>query len=132
MLTFKKRFWEGIKGGVSVTDRPGRQVVYPSYGYGDQRGILQIYCWAEDARKMGALTHEGAINECLKSIQHLHPDIDVRGYFEGIEEGKKTMTWFWDQHSHGGAFALYPPGQFKNIFHVLRQPECSNRLFFCR
>lgn len=133
-LTFKKQFWAELgkrqdKGlGAASTDRPNRQIIYPSYGYpehgnGPDEGVLQVYCWAEDASRLGALSDKERVNECLKGIQFLYPEIDIYEYFAGYNDGVTTKTWFWDQHSGGGAFALFAPEQFKYMYPTLLTPE---------
>ncbi|WP_431825166.1 FAD-dependent oxidoreductase [Burkholderia sp. F1] len=137
-LTFKRQFWteagerqehEGGYGAAS-TDRPNRQIIYPSYGYAADQGVLQVYCWALDARKLGALGDKERIEECLKGIQYLYPEIDVDAYFAGYEDGVTTKTWFWDEHAGGGAFALFKPGQFEKLYPTLLTPEFDGRLNF--
>lgn len=137
-LTFKKNFWSeaGEKAGypadkglgAASTDRPNRQIIYPSYGYEAKGGVLQVYCWAEDARRLGALSDEERVNECLKGIAHLYPDADVYKHFAGYKDGVTTKTWFWDANSGGGAFALFNPGQFKNMYATLLTPEFGGSL----
>lgn len=137
-ITFKENFWAALgqrqgydkdKGlGAASTDRPNRQIIYPSYGYEAKGGVLQIYCWAEDARRMGALSDEQRVNECLKGIAYLYPDADVYGSFAGYNDGVTTKTWFWDANAGGGAFALFNPGQFKNMYPTLLTPEFNGCL----
>ncbi len=137
-LTFKKNFWAELgerqgyakdKGlGAASTDRPNRQIIYPSYGYEAKGGVLQIYCWAEDARRLGALGDEERVNECLKGIAYLYPDADVYGDFAGYKKDVTTKTWFWDANAGGGAFALFNPGQFKNMYATLLTPEFNGAL----
>ncbi|EDP95881.1 FAD-dependent oxidoreductase [Kordia algicida OT-1] len=134
-ITFNKQFWKDIGErqyetglGVSASDRSNRQVVYPSYGYDAEKGVLQIYSWAQDAERMGALTDEERVNECLKGIQFMYPEIDIYEHFAGYDDGTTTKTWFWDQHAGGGAFALFNPGQFKNLYPTLLTPEFEGTL----
>lgn len=135
-LTFKSQFWailgerqdQGL--GAAATDRPNRQIIYPSYGYAADQGVLQIYCWAQDARRLGALSDEERVAECLKGVAYLYPDADVHGLFAGYDDGRTTKTWFWDEHSGGGAFALFNPGQYKNIYPTLLTPEFGGCLNF--
>ncbi len=135
-LTFKTQFWATLGNrqeqglGAAATDRPNRQIIYPSYGYEGKGGVLQVYCWALDARKLGAMSDEERINECLKGIQYLYPEVDVLAEFSGYHDGKTTKTWFWDQESGGGAFALFDPGQFKNLYPTLLTPEFNGCLNF--
>ena len=135
-LTFKTQFWtrvgprqEGGYGAAS-TDRPNRQIIYPSYGYDGTPGVLQVYCWAQDARRLGALDDKERIAECLKGIAYLYPDVDVDAEFAGYDDGRTTKTWFWDSHAAGGAFALFNPGQFKNLYSALLTPEFGGCLNF--
>ncbi len=135
-LTFKTQFWAELgnrqgKGlGAASTDHANRQIIYPSYGYDGQQGVLQVYCWAQDARKLGALDDEARVAECLKGIAHLYPEVDIAAQFAGYHDGKTTKTWFWDEKSGGGAFALFNPGQFKNIYPALLTPEFDGHLNF--
>jgi len=128
-ITFKNQFWvklgnrQGKGLGVAVSDRSNRQIVYPSYGYEADGGVLQIYCWAQDAERMGALSDEERVNECLKGIAYLYPEVNVYEAFAGYNPEVTTKTWFWDNHAGGGAFALFAPGQFKNLYPTLLTPE---------
>ena len=77
---------------------------------------------------MGALTDEERVNECLKGIAYLYPDADVYGSFAGYKPEETTKTWFWDNHAGGGAFALFGPGQFTNLYETLLTPEFDGHL----
>ncbi len=135
-ITFKKQFWATLgerqdKGlGVAVSDKSNRQIVYPSYGYDAEGGVLQIYCWAQDAERIGALSDEERVNECLKGIQYLYPEVDIYEHFTGYKPEETTKTWFWDNHANGGAFALFKPGQFKSLYPTLLTPEFKGSLHF--
>lgn len=77
-VKFKSQWWaEGgvnIRGGQSVTDRPSRVVVYPSYGIdlGDPNPshvLIASYTWTADALRFSALIAAGKKEEeKLKSI----------------------------------------------------------------
>jgi monoamine oxidase len=135
-ITFKTQFWATLgerqgKGlGVGTSDRSNRQIVYPSYGYDAEGGVLQVYCWAQDAERMGALTDEERVNECLKGIAYLYPEpeVDVYAEFAGYKPEETTKTWFWDNHAGGGAFALFGPGQFTSLYETLLTPEFDGHL----
>jgi monoamine oxidase len=135
-IVFKSQFWiklgnrQGQGLGVSATDRPNRQIVYPSYGYDAKEGVLQIYCWAQDAERMGALSDEDRVNECLKGIQFMYPEIDIYQFYEGYKPEVNSKTWFWDSHAGGGAFALFNPGQFKHLYPTFLTPEFDGCLNF--
>ncbi len=133
-ITFKEQFWATLgkrqsKGlGVGVSDRSNRQIVYPSYGYEAQGGVLQVYCWAQDADRMGAMTDEERVNECLKGIAYLYPEVTIDDVFAGYEPEVTTKTWFWNNHANGAAFALFAPGQFNNLYPTLLTPEFNGHL----
>ena len=133
-ITFDDQFWAKIGErqnaglGVGTSDRSNRQIVYPSYGYKAKEGVLQIYCWAQDAERLGALTDRERVNECLKGIQYLYPEVDVYKSFSGYDPEVTTKTWFWDNHAGGGAFALFAPGQFKSLYPTLLTPEFNGSL----
>jgi monoamine oxidase len=135
-LTFDTQFWTrlGVRQelgyGAASTDRPNRQIIYPSYGYDGEKGVLQVYCWAQDARRLGALSDEDRVAECLKGIAYLYPEVDVQAQFSGYDDGKTTRTWYWDEHAAGGAFALFNAGQFKNMYAALLAPEFDGCLNF--
>lgn len=135
-ITFKTQFWATLgkrqdKGlGVATTDRSIRQIVYPSYGYKGTPGVLQVYCWAQDANRLGALSDEERVNECVKGIAYLYPEVDVYEQFSGYNDEVTTKTWFWDSYAEGGAFALFAPEQYKNIYPTLLTPEFNGCLNF--
>ena len=90
--------------------------------------MLQIYTWAQDAERLGALSDEERVNECLKGIQFMYPEINIYDYFDGYYPEKTTKTWFWNEYAGGGAFALFLPGQFKYMYPDLLTPEFNGAL----
>ncbi len=54
----------------------------------------------------------------------------MNSVFSGYEPEVTTKTWFWDNHAGGGAFALFNPGQFKNLYPTLLTPEFDGCLNF--
>jgi monoamine oxidase len=77
---------------------------------------------------MGALTDKERVNECLKGIAYLYPEVEIDKLFAGYDPEVTTKTWFWDNHAGGGAFALFAPGQFKNLYPTLLTPEFNGCL----
>ena len=137
-LTFHRQFWADLGErheaglGAAATDHPIRQIIYPSYGYSGQSGVLQIYCWANDARRLGAMSDRERIDECLRGIRFLYPELEKmeEDPFAGYNDGVTTKTWFWDEHAGGGSFALFSPGQFKYLYPTLLTPEFDGCLNF--
>jgi monoamine oxidase len=150
-LKFKSRFWEKVKnifGGSSSTDNPLRTVVYPSNGTvqgGEAAGVLLVsYTWAQDASRMGSLffengygnfnTGEGAVSEqnkkavdlSLKWLSEIHPDINV---YEAFSGEYFFHDWYADKYCQG-AFALYGPSQFTELYPHMVQPAADGLLHF--
>jgi monoamine oxidase len=151
-LKFKSRFWEkeefgGILGGQSTTDNILRTIVYPSYGMeteGAPGVLIASYTWAQDASRMGALCggsgknhtqgapednnqarRDAAIEICLDNLAQIHGSV-VREEYIGEYF---VMDWYTEQYAHG-AFALYGPTQFTQMFPQIVQPAASGRLHF--
>ena len=67
------RFWEtrdSIYGGLAWTDRQNENVMYPSGGYGDEKGVLvAAYCggWTrpDNPQAFVALSHEQRLRVCI-------------------------------------------------------------------
>ena len=152
-IKFKTRFWETasssankfpsdpIKGGQSSTDNPLRIVVYPSYGVDtiDAAAVMiASYTWAQDASRMGALccgsgnsadVHDArrdeAIKICLNYLTEIHGEI-VNEQYTGEYV---VMDWYSEKYAQG-AFALFGPGQFTDLFPNIVQPAAQGKLHF--
>jgi monoamine oxidase len=135
-IKFSSRWWEhgglvnGLHfGGVSSTDRPTRTVVYPSYGLLNEASgatIIVSYSWAQDALRFGALAQgHGSEGESLllqiiiKDLADMH-QVDYYGLWSLIED-YKVHDWYADEYS-AGAFALFGPGQFSNLYPEVTKP----------
>ncbi len=105
------RFWEkedSIYGGLAWTDRLNENVMYPSGGYHDEKGILvAAYCggWTrpENPRAFADLSHEQRLRVCRDSIEALHP---ARSQL--LKRGV-TVAWGLTPWSEGVG-ALWPGG----------------------
>jgi monoamine oxidase len=125
LMQCRRRFWEdddGIYGGGSVTDLPIRAMFYPDHGRETGRGvILASYTWSEDAQRWGSLAPEDRIAQALENVAAIHPQ--VRAEFEvGV-----SHMWHDDEYA-GGAFALFEPGQRRQLHDAIVAPE--GRLHF--
>lgn len=131
-IQFSSRWWEqpGIDqvGGVSNTDRPTRVVVYPSYGIGQQTGATMIvsYTWSQDALRLGALiqgrdsTAEAhLIDLILEDLAVMH-SID-KAKLRSLVVNYHAFDWYRHEFS-AGAFALFGPGQFANLYPEVTRP----------
>jgi monoamine oxidase len=75
------RFWEtenSIYGGLAWTDRLNENIMYPSGGYNDEKGLLvAAYCggWTnpQNPQAFADLSHEDRLRICRESVEALHP-----------------------------------------------------------
>jgi len=130
-LKFKSRFWEKgdnpIVGGNSSTDLPIRTVIYPSYYKGDPIDkpaiLLGSYTWANDAEKYAPYSQKENAKLCLKNIQTLHPS--AKSEWCPDEDGNSSIYWP-NEPTTAGAFAVFGPGQYKNLLYKMIEDSKSN------
>ncbi|KAJ2998885.1 hypothetical protein NUW58_g190 [Xylaria curta] len=122
-------------GGVASTDLPLRTCVYPSYNLQDAKDkpavLLASYTWAQDANRMGSLVNN--INEdelvelVLRNLARLHAQHitydRIKSSFTGIYN---AYSWSHDPTT-AGAFALFGPGQFSNLYPYLSRPAADSK-----
>jgi hypothetical protein len=76
-IKFSSRWWQTgsnpIIGGTSVTDRPSRTIVYPSYGDENSPGVLiASYTWAQDShREASMIPQNGPMDRTVFSSYYL-------------------------------------------------------------
>lgn len=123
------RFWEtrgDVYGGVAWTDRANENLLYPSGGFNQARGVLvAAYCagWTrrENPNAFQALSHEERLRICRDSVEALHP-----GESHLLEKGV-TVGWGLTPYSEGVS-AMWPggptnPGDRGEIYRELMKPE---------
>ncbi|KAG8157463.1 hypothetical protein KVR01_012847 [Diaporthe batatas] len=141
-LKFKYPWWIvkcGIKGGVGSTDLPLRTCVYPSYNIHDDPTkpavLLASYTWAQDATRMGSLVdrqkppqNEGELIELiLRNLARLHAEhISYDEIKEAYAGQYHAYAWSHDPNT-AGAFALFGPGQFSNLYPYLSRPAADSK-----
>lgn len=138
-IKWKTRWWEqlGIKGGQSYTDRPTRTVVFPSYGInvpGAPAVMIACYNWSQDASRFGCLikgkdTREetALLDTIIEDIAVMHniPLKDLQGQYVD------HFAWDWQNYEYTrGAFALFNPGQFYEMFPSITRPAGEGLLHF--
>ena len=126
------------RAGVASTDSPLRMCVYPSYSLSDDPNqsavLLCSYTWSQDALRVGALVTDASpageeeLRELmLRNLARLHAH---RISYEEIAEAYIThyaFDWTKDQYA-SGAFALFGPGQFSNLYPYLSRPTADAKL----
>ncbi|KAI0012973.1 hypothetical protein F4779DRAFT_566432 [Xylariaceae sp. FL0662B] len=142
-LKFKYPWWIvdcGItQGGVASTDLPLRICVYPSYNLDDGADkpavLLASYTWAQDANRMGSLVNgqqspadeDELVELILRNLARLHGEHMT---YEGIRDAYTGIhhAYSWSQDpTTAGAFALFAPGQFSNIYPYLTRPAADSK-----
>ncbi|KAK4169897.1 L-amino-acid oxidase [Cladorrhinum sp. PSN259] len=140
-MQFSRPWWRTdskiTKGGVANTDLSIRVCVYPSYNTEDpvdEPAVLLVsYTWSQDAGRVGSLLKAGKdaedelIDFVLRDIARLHSQTvtekTVRETFQGVWHGH---SWSNDPFS-SGAFALFGPGQFRNMYPYLIRPAADGK-----
>jgi len=115
-LQMNERFWEaeGVYGGISWTGQDMTQIIYPSEGYGNRKGIVvgaYILSGEINDRWMN-LTAEERIHRAVEQGEKLHPGYS--GYFEsGVSVAWHRMNHMLGctamQTEHSTAEALRAP-----------------------
>jgi len=139
-IKFKTRWWQdnpaiNIHGGSSNTDRPARTVVYPSYGMFDPTAtgvLIASYSWSQDALRLGALiqgpgsdAEKELITVVLRDLAAIH-EVSMQ-FLTDQMVGYYAHNWYDDPHTQG-AFALYGPGQFGDLFAGVTRPASGGLL----
>jgi len=141
-LRFSSRWWQtlqsgGIKGGQTKTDRIVRTVVFPSYGINDENAdavMIASYTWSQDALRIGGLCNgrdhpdeQFLIDSILGDLSALH-GVTVKTLTDELKDWC-AFDWYSDPFTLG-AFALFGPGQFGNIYPAFDQGVAGGRLLF--
>ncbi|XP_002715748.1 L-amino-acid oxidase-like [Oryctolagus cuniculus] len=123
VLACDERFWErdGIRGGVSITDRPSRYIHYPSHQLPSGKGILLAsYTVDDDSLFLTAMTREQVVDLVLDDLAAVHriPKEELRH----MCPSSVVKHWSLDPLTIG-AFAEFTPYQFVDYSRQLFQPE---------
>ncbi|KZT10364.1 uncharacterized protein LAESUDRAFT_711566 [Laetiporus sulphureus 93-53] len=146
-VKFKTAWWEDprvmttfgpIVGGQSFTDRMVRTVVYPSYGAGTSQPstvLIVSYTWTVDAVRWGALLADSSgerLKEIvLRDLAVIHGFDPVEGVAFLREQWADHFPFSWMNNPHTiGAFGLFGPSQFIQVFKNLTRPAAKGRLHF--
>lgn len=149
-LKFKTRWWEDPKkmngkpivGGQTYTDLPMRKVVYPSFGVNctGMQGNLLIYLWGQDATRFGGriggkipsqtppktdIVEDALIQDVLNQLTLIHGSIVRKEYLNAY------FAFDWNENSLSlGAFPLFGPAQFNNLYPSMLKTEVNGTLHF--
>jgi monoamine oxidase len=136
-------------GGVSNTDLPISNVVYPSWYDGPNTpAVLMVsYSWAQDATRMGSLipdysavqptVDDQVVTLCLQNLVTLFKDSSATATPPPTYEMLRDMyithhAWAWTHDPYTtGAFALFGRGQFANVYPAMQTPQCGGKFYMC-
>ncbi|NWW74232.1 OXLA oxidase, partial [Climacteris rufus] len=119
VLACSEKFWErdGIRGGLSITDRPSRFIHYPSHNFSSGVGVLLAsYTWNDDADFLLPLAEEEAVDLVLRDLADIHQVSKER--LQYVCDRHVVKCWQLDRHSLG-AFAAFTPYQFVDYSQAL-------------
>lgn len=144
-MKFKTKWWStefGInEGGQGKTDEPIRVCAYPSYGAQDDPTkpavLIASYTWSQDAQRIGSLVQGPGSNAesvlvdvVLKGLVRLHNKVNITyQYLKDELLEYYAHDWYRDEFTMG-AFALFGPGQFTNLYPSLTRPAAGGYLHF--
>ena len=118
MIQTEKRFWasQNITSGFTKTNLPIGQLYYmPPAENGSEKGLLLAYTWKSEALQFGALAPDAAIQEAVRQIAEIHPEIE-----KSFEVGA-VQAWY-NEPSAQGAYVLLKPHQYRNVVHLMYYP----------
>uniref|UniRef100_A0A8C5LAQ1 Amine oxidase n=2 Tax=Jaculus jaculus TaxID=51337 RepID=A0A8C5LAQ1_JACJA len=123
VLTCNEPFWErdGIRGGVSVTDRPSRYIHYPSHSFPNGKSaLLASYTVDDDSLFLTSMRPNQVVDIVLDDVAAVHriPKEELRR----MCPSSKVKHWSLDPLTIG-AFAEFTPYQFTDYSKQLFQPE---------
>lgn len=141
-IRFQSPWWVtkcGITGGGSAsTDLPVRTVVYPSNNpEATKSAVLMVsYTWSQDAQRVGSLISrdgQGVDDELkeliLQNLVRLHAPFVDYTYVKSQVLELHAYDWYSDPNT-SGAFALFGPGQFENLYPYLTRPTADGNFHF--
>jgi monoamine oxidase len=126
-LQFSTRWWEdrlGTDGGMTMTDLPARNIVFPVAGQGSGAGgqIIGSYTWESDAMVLANLREDKRILSVLRDVGKIYP--------EALEsfEGGVAHDWGNDINAGGVGGLFHPHGMTSPQYRRLLQPV--GRVYF--
>jgi monoamine oxidase len=119
-LQFKRRFWEedeGIFGGITKTDLPITQILYPSTGFLSRKGILiGYYQTGPAAGTMGDLPPAERLTRALDQGAQIHPQ------YPREFDTAFSVAWQKVPFTRGG-WAQWTETQRRDEYRTLIEPD---------
>lgn len=143
-IKFSSAWWVDLgvtaaMGGASATDLPIRTTVYPSWIDGDKTNpavLICSYTWALDATKLGSLIASASdptqnanlLALVLKNLARMFSNKISYETLNGLVISHHAYAWSHDPNT-AGAFALFGPGQFTNLYPHVQLPAANGRFY---
>ncbi len=119
-LQFKRRFWEQddrIFGGISRTDQPITQILYPFDRYNSGKGVvIGYYNFGGRADGFGRETPAGRERLALDQGAKLHPQ------YPSEFENSFSVDWSRTKYSEG-AWAMWAGDSHERYYSLLNRPD---------
>ncbi|XP_028405669.1 L-amino-acid oxidase-like [Dendronephthya gigantea] len=141
-LGFRERFWERAKypvvnGGITKTNLPISQIVYPSKTdtdeQGSERGILLLYTWNREALSFGSQPEDEALTEALREIQTVYERLlcedESASIVQDTFEVGAVQSWYTDPTAQG-AYVHLLPYSYMHHLKLLLEPKEIYPIFF--
>jgi monoamine oxidase len=125
-LQFKRRFWEedeGIFGGITRTDLPITQILYPSTGFLSGKGVVVGYYQnGPAAAAMGELAPADRLARALEQGGQIHPQYP-KEFEHAFSIAWQRVPW------NRGGWAQWTEAQRRHEYHTLNEPD--RQLYLC-
>jgi monoamine oxidase len=122
---YKRRFWEEderLFGGITWTDLPIGQVIYPSHNYFSKSGVLVNYTLGRNGGQLAGMEVDKRVQAALGMMSQIHP--------QAPKEFKSGVTLSWAKVPFNeGAFVSWeftPNGE--EAYQQMCKPQ--GRLYF--
>lgn len=128
VLACHESFWErdGIRGGISITDRPSRYIYYPSHSFPSGKGVLLAsYTVDDDSLFFLSMNRDQVVDIVLEDLAAVHqmPKEELQ------RRCPSSVLKRWSLEALiMGAFTEFTPHQFADYSQQLFQPE--DRIYF--
>lgn len=124
-MEFKRRFWEEderLFGGITWTDMPISQILYPSHDFFSKTGVLINYNFGFDALGFGAMAPHKRIQAALSQVARIHP--------QAPDEIRSAVTLAWHNvPQNKGAYVNWmQTSGAKEAYLALNRPQ--GRVYF--
>jgi monoamine oxidase len=120
-LQFKRRFWEeddDIYGGVSITDLPISQIVYPPDGFGSRKGaLLGYYHFGGSKQVLNDQPLPERERRALAQGAQIHPQ------YPAEFENSFSVAWENVPHSQMSWVDWAGADAFNHVLQVLAEPD---------